>query len=291
MENLAETSTLRKIDLNKFLFELNDSCLDTRSKPWTDCFSAIPQDPYIKEGYRFKQIAWFRVKHRDAAAVNGIDAHLQMINEDSGMDPATSARLLSTGIPAWEKKDYQVWELPQYAMQQSSKYNPVHGDIPRQYESIPSGLKSSEDIQSLLIGYAEKFALTDAIILMQFQRVLCSADQEGHPAVEGFHQDGNLHVAMLIANRINIKSSTGVSQYTRDENGKCGKELVFNSALQPGELVYWNDKKLWHFGTPIEIADPAANGGLGYRDIVLMSAKTPPQHLPLGPVPERLRNW
>ncbi len=74
------------INLDQFLFELNDSGIDTQSKLWTDCFSQIAIDPYIKEGYRYKQITWFRVKHQNALTVIGIDEHLQSINEDSGFD-------------------------------------------------------------------------------------------------------------------------------------------------------------------------------------------------------------
>ena len=108
-------------------------------------------------------------------------------------------------------------------------------------------------------------------------------------AVEGFHQDGNQHVAMLIVDRVNITNDCGVSQYKLDADGKMTDEMVFDAVVPPGQLIYWNDRRVWHYGTDIEIADPAANGGRGFRDIVILSAKEPPAHVPMAPIPDRFK--
>jgi hypothetical protein len=277
--------------LDRFLFELSDSLIDTTAPAWTECFAQIPVDPYIKEGYRYKRTAWFRVKHVAAPAEAAIDAHLRVINEMSEMDEDVAARYLSSSTPSWTQDAYDIWDLPQYALQQSLKYNPVHGDMARRYPSVTPEFRSSKDVRSILINYASRFHVHDAIILLQFQRVDCLAERRGLPAIEGWHQDGNRHVGLLLVNRHNVRPESGVSQFARDVNGKCGTDLLFNQVLQPGELVYWNDKKLWHYGTPIDVNDPALDGGRGTRDIVIMSAKTPPQNLPLGPVPVEFRTW
>jgi hypothetical protein len=275
-----------ELDLSSFLYEAVDASEFINVKSWLASFDEIPADPYVKEGYRFKAIGWFRIKHRKAPAVDGIDEHIAAVNRLSGMSEEESNRYLSTSTPTWESKEtgYCCWRLPQYVLQQSIKYNPVHGDIPRVYPPISDKVIDSEDFHRLLIHYATFFGWSDAIVLVQFQRVDCGLNRTGQPAIEGFHQDGNRYVGMLIVNRKNITDDSGVSQYVMDDNGKKTDEMVFNAVIPPGRLIYWNDKRVWHFGTELKVADATVNGGRGFRDIIILSAKTPPANMPMGPV-------
>jgi len=127
-------------------------------------------------------------------------------------------------------------------------------------------------------------------VLVQFQRVDCLTSRVGLPAVEGFHQDGNRHVGMLVVNRNNITDDSGVSQYVMDDNGKKTDELIFDEVIPPGKLIYWNDKRVWHYGSELKVADVNRNNGRGVRDIIIMSAKTPPANMPIGPVPQNFSN-
>jgi hypothetical protein len=288
MEPKNQTPNTRpeELDLTDFLYEAIDTSTFLDVRKWSQFFDLIPVDPYIKEGYRFKAIAWFRVKHNKASAIEGIDQRIAAVNELSGMSEEESKKYLSSSKPTWHSKEtgYSVWSLPQYAMQQSIKYNPVHGDMRRKYPRISDEIIDSEDFHKLLIHYATFFGWSDAIVLVQFQRVDCLTGRIGLPAVEGFHQDGNRHVGMLIVNRNNITADSGVSQYVMDDNGKKTDELIFNKALSPGQLIYWNDKRVWHYGSELKVEDPELNGGRGTRDIIIMSAKTPPANMPIGPV-------
>jgi hypothetical protein len=275
-----------ELDLSNFLYEAVDASAFINVKGWEASFDEIPVDPYVKEGYRHKAIAWIRVKHRKAPAAAGIDEKIAEVNRLSGMSEEESNRYSSTSTPAWESKEtgYCCWKLPNYSLQQSSKYNPVHGDLRRVYPRISERLTDSEDFHRLLIHYAAFFGWGDAIVLVQFQRVDCLVDRTGQPAIEGFHQDGNRYVGMLIVNRKNLTDDSGVSQYVMDDNGKKTDELVFNAVIPPGTLIYWNDKRVWHYGTELKVADPHVNGGKGVRDIVILSAKTPPANMPMAPV-------
>jgi hypothetical protein len=69
-----------------------------------------------------------------------------------------------------------------------------------------------------------------------------------------------------------------------DDNGKKTDELIFDEIILPGKLIYWNDKRVWHYGSDLKVADANVNGGRGTRDIIIMSAKTPPANMPMGPV-------
>jgi len=275
-----------ELDLSGFLYQAIDASAIIDVKSWAPAFDAIPVDPYIKEGYRYKSIAWVRIKHQKTSAIEGIDERIAAVNELSGMSAEESRRYLSTGKPDWHSDEtgYDCWNLPLYAMQQSIKFNPVHGDMRREYPRISNSITGSEDFHRMLIKYATFFGWSDAIVLVQFQRVDCLADRTGLPAVEGFHQDGNRHVGMLVVNRNNLTPDSGVSQYVMDDNGKKTDGLIFNEVIPAGQLIFWNDKRVWHYGTELKVADPNANGGRGTRDIIIMSAKTPPANMPLGPV-------
>jgi hypothetical protein len=273
-------------NLDDFIYEAIDASSFINVSSWKKFFDEIPVDPYIKEGYRYKAIAWFRVKHGLAPAINEIDKHIADVNKLSGMTDEESNKYTSSSAPTWKSDEtgYWCWNLPQYAMQQSILYNPVHGNMRREYARINESIINSKDFHHLLIHYASFFGWSDAIVLVQFQRVDCLVNRIGQPTVEGFHQDGNRHVGMLIVNRNNITDDSGVSQYARDDNGKKTDELIFNSVIQPGQLIYWNDKRVWHYGTDLKVADANANDGRGTRDIIIMSAKTPPANMPIGPV-------
>ena len=280
-------------DLSNFLYEAIDTSTFMNVNEWGQYYDEIPSDPYIKEGYRYKSIAWFRIKHSSAPSNEAIDKHLANVNQLSGIDESESLNYLSTSNPSWISKEtgYACWNLPQYALQQSILYNPVHGDLRREYSRINSKIVDSEDFHQLLISYASFFGWKDSIVLVQFQRVDCLASRVGQAAVEGFHQDGNKQMGMLIVNRKNITEDSGVSQYVIDDNGKKTDELIFNSVIPAGHLIYWNDKRVWHNGTELKVADPNVNDGRGVRDIIIMSAKTPPANMPIGPVPEQFKTW
>ncbi len=279
------------IALSEFLYESVDASSMIDVKALAASYSSIPVDPYVPEGFRYKALSWFRVKHRLGTVNAAIDEHIARANEWSGMTSERSRAFLSDAPPSWTSAEtgYQCWRLPQYSLAQSKAYNPVHGDLRREYSPIEPRLLDGPDLRRLVFHYASRFEWNDAIVLVQFQRVECLPGRPGRVAVEGFHQDGNQHVAMLIVDRVNITPDSGVSQYKMDAGGKMTDEMVFDAVVPPGQLIYWNDKRVWHYGTDIEIADPAANGGRGFRDIVILSAKEPPAHIPMAPVPDRFK--
>ncbi|HEX8791515.1 MAG TPA: 2OG-Fe dioxygenase family protein [Polyangiaceae bacterium] len=279
--------------LSEFLYEIVDVSSTIDARALAASYDSIPVDPYVAEGYRYKALAWLRVKHRLGAVNPEIDRHIARASEASGMPGERSRALLSAAPPTWtsDETGYACWKLPQYALAQSKSYNPVHGDLRREYPPIDARLLDGPDLRRLVVHYAAHFGWSDAIVLVQFQRVDCTADRGGRVAVEGFHQDGNQHVAMLIVDRVNITKGSGVSQYKMDVGGKMADDLVFDAVIPPGHLIYWNDKRVWHYGTDLTVADASAHGGRGHRDIVILSAKEPPAHVPMAPIPERYRDW
>ena len=75
-------------DLSAFSYEAIDASKFIHVKDWSQFFDEIPVDPYIKDGYRYKSIAWFRIKHRKASAIGDIDKHISEVNRLSGISEA-----------------------------------------------------------------------------------------------------------------------------------------------------------------------------------------------------------
>src|SRR5262245_61659235 len=279
--------------LADFLFDIVDVSASIDTTKWAYFFGEIPVDPYVLEGYRYKAVAWLRVKHAHAPSNPAIDDLIARVNEASGMSPERSRTSQSGGPPTWVSREtgYACWKPRQSSLAQSKLYNPVHGDLRREYPPVPRGVLDGPDFQRLWAHYARKFGWNDAIVLVQFQRVDCRPNRIGRAAIEGFHQDGNPHVAMLIVNRVNISADSGKSQYKLDDHRQMTDELVLDAVIPPGHLIYWNDRRVWHYGTDLVVADVEANGGRGTRDVVILSAKEPPAHVPIAKVPERFRDF
>ena len=149
----------RPVALSEFLYEIVDVSSLVDVKAFAAFYPSIPVDPYVKEGYRYKALAWLRVKHRLGTVNAAIDEHIARTNELSGMRPERSRALLSDAPPSWtsDETGYVCWKLPQYSLAQSKTYNPVHGDLRREYPPVASEVLEGPDFQQLWVHYARKF--------------------------------------------------------------------------------------------------------------------------------------
>jgi hypothetical protein len=102
-------------NLQDFIYESIDASSFVNVNAWSAFFNEIPVDPYIKDGYRYKAIAWFRIKHSKATAINEIDERILAVNKLSGLSEEESNQYTSNSKPAWKSKEtgYECWNLPQ----------------------------------------------------------------------------------------------------------------------------------------------------------------------------------
>jgi len=197
---------------------------------------SIPVDPYVQEGYRYKALAWLRVKHRLGTVNEAIDDHIARANELSGMTPERSRALLSDAPPSWtsDETGYLCWNLPQYSLAQSKTYNPVHGDLRREYPPIESQVARRARSATSRLSLRSRFE-------MERRHRSCpvpsawSACLDGGAAWPSRVSPGRQPaVAMLIVDRVNITDDSGVSQYKLDSDGKISNEMVFEAVVPPG---------------------------------------------------------
>lgn len=88
--------------------------------------------------------------------------------------------------------------------------------------------------------------------------VMARAQQTGHPAPEGLHQDGaDFIISAMVMERDNIRG--GVS---RIFEGQHGTQPLLEIELQPGQGIFQMDagSDLWHEVSPVAVDDPSRDG-------------------------------
>jgi len=93
-------------------------------------------------------------------------------------------------------------------------------------------------------------------------RIVCDSEHEGHPVPEGFHQDGFDVVVIQSFQRHNV---SGGKSFLREgsKDGLC----ILERDLEPGEVLAFNDRRLFHYATPIT----PESQGMGYCDLCVMT--------------------
>jgi len=159
----------------------------------------------------------------------------------------------------YENKKYV--KLPLQPLVQSSRVNPTHGNIEREYpEIVPS---HPETYRRILNMFVKAGRVPDGgTILMQTQRVICNDMLVGQPSVEGWHRDGVESIGILCVDRHNIKG--GVNEFMNSN------QKVIQKELSPGYFAVFDDRCVKHRVTPIMPFDTSFDHH-GYRDVVLLA--------------------
>ena len=145
---------------------------------------------------------------------------------------------------------------------QSRDLNEYAGDVQRVF--APAGEAVREYIWKVLQSPRYRRGLGDAQYHLGLHqiRIICDDGHEGYPVPEGYHQDGFEFVAMHSFQRANVDGGTS---YLREgtKEGPC----IHEHDLVQGEVLVFNDRRLFHYATPIRNRLP----GPGHRDICVLT--------------------
>jgi hypothetical protein len=180
-------------------------------------------------------------------------------------DPYVAAGFRHKSIMRVHVSEGQIHRAAHGPLFQPKEYNPVHGDIVRDYEEMDERLgRLLEPAIHIFAGCARLGRQHE--ILVQAQRITASSGDDGntgYPVVEGWHQDNISVLGIFLVNRVNVAG--GISMLARDRRGE---DLAFAQTLSMGDLLLVDDTAFWHNTTPIARIDPARPA---YRDIVIMT--------------------
>ncbi|MGA7936733.1 MAG: 2OG-Fe dioxygenase family protein [Kovacikia sp.] len=174
-----------------------------------------------------------------------------------------------------------VW-LPHAQFLQSKAYNPLLGDVIREYEELDDELVQLQDFQTIALEFFEfcKLCSTFKDIGVHQIRITADPQQKGNPAPEGIHRDGVDLVGIFCVNRSKLAGgethlyrSTHKSTPPSTHNGATQKrEPIFRKILNPGELLTFSDHQFFHFTTPVYASSPE----VGSRDVFVLTCPALP---------------
>lgn len=148
---------------------------------------------------------------------------------------------------------------------QNSQYNPLLGNVERNYSELESEVANSEALRQLVNDFIDScgFSTKEVEVGVHQIRISCSSSSLGKPAPEGIHQDGYEFVGIYCVDRRNVEG--GITELYKAK----GSKPFFLMALNPGDFLVFNDEQFYHFTTPVKpITDEQ-----GFRDVFVLTAK------------------
>ncbi len=215
--------------------------------------STVPQIP------RLKCLISYAIEHPSGVNVARLRPFFEALPPDPYLDDPYRYRRFSQ----FEVKARTLRQLPHAPFLQSKNYNPLLGDIAREYEALEPGLIDLVDFQRVVLefyDFCEGCSPTLTLGVHQI-RITAHPTSIGYPAPEGIHQDGVNLVGIFCVGRTGIEG--GESYLYNHPKGLP----IFMKVLNPGELLVVNDRELYHFATSIR----ASTMETGCRDIFVLT--------------------
>ncbi|WP_341528705.1 2OG-Fe dioxygenase family protein [Nostoc sp. UHCC 0302] len=179
------------------------------------------------------------------------------------VDPYIKGNYRSRRLSRFIISGEQIIKLPHGYLFQSKKYNPLVGDVKREFTELDDALIKLDIFKNLVLAFSDSCKLhPEAEIGVHQIRTICTPNNLGNPAPEGIHQDGTDFIGIFSVDRDNIQGGE-THLYTAKK-----EKPVFSKTLNPGELLLVNDHDFFHFTTPIK----PQNNVQGSRDVFVLTS-------------------
>lgn len=215
------------------------------------------QEVFVSTGFQFGFLYCMRTENKiDPAA-------FKPFFDDLPVDPNIKGHYRFRRLSRFRITKDGIMKLPHGYLFQSKEFNPIVGDIKREFEEFNDELVNFGMLKALLLAFKDFCAISPGAEIGVHQiRTTCIPESFGDPAPEGIHQDGTDFVGIYSVDRNNIEGGE-----THLYTSKSGETSVFNKTLYPGEMVLVNDRKFFHYTTSVR----PASQGLGTRDVFVLT--------------------
>ncbi|GAB4242425.1 MAG: 2OG-Fe dioxygenase family protein [Elainellaceae cyanobacterium] len=183
--------------------------------------------------------------------------------DDLPVDPYLEGNYRFRRLSHFQITDDRLIPLPHRRFFQSKNYNPLLGDVTREYAELDDRLIVSEDFQKMVWEFFQFCQLCtkfDEVAVHQI-RITASSNQAGNPAPEGRHRDGVDLVGIFSVGRTGVEGAE--THLYQDKQGNP----VLSKVLNPGEFLIFRDDQYFHYTTPIR----AITSELGTRDVFVLT--------------------
>ncbi|AKG20160.1 2OG-Fe dioxygenase family protein [Calothrix sp. 336/3] len=196
--------------------------------------------------------------------VNSIDAEgLQPFFQELPIDPYIKGNYRLRRLSRFTVDGDNLIKLPHGYLYQPKQYNPLMGDIKREFAELEDTLVEQDAFKHLVLAFSDSCKLhPEAEIGVHQIRTTCSPESFGNPAPEGIHRDGTDFIGIFAVNRQNIVGGETHLYVEKKE------KPVFNKILHPGDLLLINDHEFFHYTTPVKPMD----NSMGVRDVFVLTS-------------------
>jgi len=179
------------------------------------------------------------------------------------VDPYIKGGYRQRRLSHFQKFENDLIQLPHGYLFQSRDYNPVVGDVKREFSELDRDLIALDEFKKLIFEFSNYCKLKpEASIGVHQIRTVCSPQNFGNPAPEGIHRDGCDYIGIVAIDRQNIKGGETHLYLNKKE------KPIFKKVLNPGELLLLNDREHFHFTTSVKPVTEAE----GKRDVFVITS-------------------
>jgi hypothetical protein len=193
--------------------------------------------------------------------------------ENLPVDPYLDGGYRFRRLSRFQILDHQLIQLPHRRLFQTKDYNPLMGNIEREFAEMEPGLIALGDFQKICLEFFEFCRLCTPFREIDVHQIRTVALPQvmGHPAPEGIHRDGVDLVGIFCITRKNLEGGLTSLYPTKEATP------IFTKCLNPGELMVFNDKQFFHFTSNVN----AIGAEPGIRDVFVLTCPGlfPPENI------------
>lgn len=183
--------------------------------------------------------------------------------DDLPVDPYLKGSYRFRRLSHFRVEADRLVHLPHRLFFQTKDYNPLLGNVVREYPELADALIELEDFQKTVLEFFEfcKLCSTANEIGVHQIRITSSSQHMGSPAPEGIHRDGVDLVGIFCVQRRGVEGGETHLYRSRQE------QPIFDKILNPGELLVFSDRQFFHFTSEIKTSSIKQ----GIRDVFVFT--------------------